>query len=170
MVEIVTILSAFSGLIGVGAGAAGSYFVMRSKQRRITDRRRAGSYFDNQAEHLIDLYSSMRACFNTLNKYANRQTVSQQDFDEEVKPVVVEFESNLRQAALYLTDDEYDQIEDVFRVFARTELHLHWKAYGKQSRSPPAGKQMNWSDFSKTYQSSRSSLREMIRDRYVDIS
>lgn len=170
MVEIVTVLSTLSGLIGVGAGAAGSYIVMRSKQRRITDRRRAGSYFDNQAEHLINLYSGMRACFNTLNKYANRQTVSQQDFDEEVKPVVAEFESNLRQADLYLTDDEYDQIEDVFRVFARTELHLHWKAYGKQSRRPPAGKQMNWSDFSKSYQSSRSSLRDMIRDRYVDIS
>jgi hypothetical protein len=170
MVEIVTILSTFSGLIGVGAGAAGSYFVMRSKQRRITDRRRAGSYFDNQAEHLIDLYSGMRACFNTLNKYANHQTLSQQDFDEEIKPVVAEFEENLRQADLYLTDQEYKQIEDVFGVFARTELHLHWKAYRKQSSNPPRSREMNWGDLSKTYQSSRKSLKRMIRERYVDIS
>lgn len=45
MVGIETILSIFSGTIGLVAGAAGSYFVMKRRQARITERRRATTYF-----------------------------------------------------------------------------------------------------------------------------
>lgn len=171
MVEAETILSTFSGVVGAVLGAAGSYVVMRTRQRRITDRRRAGTYFDRQAENLLRLYAQLRECFDVLCEFANRAEnggeITLAEFEGEVEPAVASFEDALGQASLFLSDAEYDAVRDVFEVFARTELALHWRATNPDGADPPPEKAMNWEELSETYCATRDRLRAIIRERYA---
>lgn len=164
MVGIETILSIFSGTIGLVAGAVGSYFVMRKKQARITERRRAATYFDNKAEHLLTMYSEMRQCHHVLNKYANKVNnggVTQQEFEQEVKPEVSAFNESLRQSRVYLTEDEYDRVESVFVPFADAEFFIYSHANGTSRRN------MNWGTFGTSYNQTEKELRKIIQEIYM---
>ncbi|MFC7205263.1 hypothetical protein ACFQJC_17270 [Haloferax namakaokahaiae] len=125
------IISAFvGGVAGSAITAITQVYTTNKQQKAETKRRHAEFYAGPKVKTLTDLHSALDECHRTIEDYykRNNESVSRDDYHEEVVSNLNEYEQLLTRAGIYLNDDEKEKMENALREFRLGVMSIQDKA------------------------------------------
>lgn len=112
------IISAFvGGVAGSIITAITQVYTTNKQQKAETKRRHAEFYVEPKVQTLTDLHSALDGCYRTIDDFykKNRESVTREDYLEELVPKLNEYEQLLTRASIYLNADEKKKMENALR-------------------------------------------------------
>ncbi|WP_225336243.1 hypothetical protein [Halomicrobium urmianum] len=162
--------SAVLGVVGVVIGAVLQHvgaLANLHRQQAAQDRRlQSQERIRFKVESLVELFQQLDTTHRILNDNSNTasnspSSISQQDFMNDIKPAVDEYRDVMRKNQIYLTDDQYNDMEEALGRFRESLNFIQWKIQNP-GRNPPNHRQMPWIGFMDAYEEATETLREEI--------
>ena len=158
------------GFIGVLIGGLlqqiGSYVNTRIQQNAQDLRLQSQERIRFKVESLVSLFEQLDETHRILNDNANTastspSSLSQADFQSEIKPAVDDYRDTMRKNQIYLDDPQYSDMEDALGQFRQALNYIQWKIQNG-NQNPPSHRQMDWNQFMQAYEDATETLQEEI--------
>ncbi|QGA84002.1 hypothetical protein LC1Hm_2972 [Halomicrobium sp. LC1Hm] len=158
------------GFIGVLIGGLlqqiGSYINTRIQQNAQDLRLQSQERIRIKVESLVSLFEQLDETHRILNDNANTastspSSLSQADFQSEIKPAVDDYRDTMRKNQIYLDDPQYSDMGDALGQFRAALNYIQWKIQNG-NQNPPSHCQMDWNQFKQAYEDATETLQEEI--------
>lgn len=162
--------AAVLSVVGVVTGAVlqhvGALANLRRRQSAQDRRLQSQERIRFKVESLVELFQQLDTTHRILNDNANTasnspSSISQQDFMSDIKPAVDEYRDVMRKNQIYLTDTQYNDMEEALGRFRDALNFIQWKNQNP-GRNPPNHRQMPWKEFMDAYEEATETLQEEI--------
>lgn len=157
---------AFYSLLGVLLGGilqwAGSYLNLQQRQDAQDRRLRSQERIRFKVNSLIELFEQLDETNRILTEAVNDSSaITAHDVTSDLEPTVDEYINTMRRTRVYLSDDQYEEMQDAMGQFRIALRYIQWKV-NNGSDDPPDHIQLNWREFHDAHETATETLRDEI--------
>jgi len=162
MVSDVIISALVGGVAGSIITSITQLYTSNKKQKAETKRRHAEFYIEPKVQTLTDLHSALDDCRRTIDDYSkrNRESISREDYLEEVVPTLSEYRQLLTRADIYMNNNEKQKMENALRELQLGVMSIQ----DKTIPDGPEPREIDWESLDDAYDGARSVLQGQISE------